>query len=114
MRLIAAAAACVALFPIAARADTPVDCGAPAAMPDGWPVAAPADEGFDPKLICSVGPAVAKLTDADPHGVVVARKGKLVYEQYFTGEDLRGWTPVGVVSHDANTPHNIQSITKSV
>ena len=27
---------------------------------------------------------------------------------------MRGWIPVGVVPHDANTLHNIQSTTKSV
>jgi hypothetical protein len=38
----------------------------------------------------------------------------LLYEQYFAGDDMRGWTPLGVVPHDANTLHNIQSIIKSV
>ena len=61
-----------------------------------------------------IGPGLAKLTGADPHGVVVIRHGVLVYEQYFVGDDMRGWRPLGVVPHDANTLHNIQSITKSV
>jgi CubicO group peptidase (beta-lactamase class C family) len=38
----------------------------------------------------------------------------LVYEQYFAGEDQRGWRPLGIVPHGANALHNIQSITKSV
>src|SRR5215471_2896192 len=87
---------------------------APAAMSDGWPVSPSAQQGLDPQLICSTGLGLAKLTEADPHGVVVIRHGVLVYEQYFADDDIRGWTPLGVVPHDANTLHNIQSITKSV
>src|ERR1700730_12762212 len=83
-------------------------------MSDGWPVSPPAQQGLDPQLICSIGPVLAKATEADPHGVVVIRHGVLVYEAYFTGEDMRGWTPLGVVPHDASTLHNIESITKGV
>ena len=114
MRLVAAAAVYVMLFMAVARAEMLADCGAPAAMLDGWPVSPPAQKGLDPELICSTGPGLAKLTGADPHSVVVIRHGALVYEQYFTGEDMRGWTPIGVVPHDANTLHNIESITKGV
>ena len=114
MRLIASATICAALCAAIARAGTSADCSIPAAMSDGWPVSPPAAQGLDPQLICAAGPGLAKLTGADPHGVVVIRHGVLVYEQYFAGDDTRGWTPVGVVPHDANTLHDIQSITKSV
>ena len=114
MRLIAAAAMCVALLTAIARAAISADCGAPAAMPDVWEVSTSAQQGLDPKLICATGPSLAKLTGADPHGVVVARRGVLVYEQYFAGGDMRGSTWIGVVPHDANTLHNMESITKGV
>jgi CubicO group peptidase (beta-lactamase class C family) len=114
MRLIAAVAVFVVLVAAVARAGTPAECGAPAAMPDDWPVSSPAHQGLDSELICATGPALAKRTDAAPHGVVVVRHGALVYEQYFAGEDMRGYTPLGVVPHDANTLHNIESITKGV
>jgi len=114
MRLIAAAAMCVALLTAIARAAISADCGAPAAMPDVWEVSTSAQQGLDPKLICATGPSLAKLTGADPHGVVVARRGVLVYEQYFAGGDMRGSTWIGVVPHDANTLHNTGSITKGV
>jgi CubicO group peptidase (beta-lactamase class C family) len=113
MRLIAAAALCVAFVVAVARAGTSADCGAPAAMSDAWEVSTPAQQGLDPKLICAIGPSLAELKGADPHGVVVARHGTLVYEQYFAGDDMR-WTWIGVVPHDANTLHNMESITKSV
>ena len=73
MRLIAAAAMCVALLTAIARAAISADCGAPAAMPDVWEVSTSAQQGLDPKLICATGLSLAKLTGADPHGVVVAR-----------------------------------------
>ena len=114
MRWMALAAVCVVLHAPISRAGTAADCSVPAATRDGWPVSPPAQQGLDPQRICSIGPGLAKLTEADPHGVVVIRHGVLVYEQYFAGDDLRGWTPLGVVHHDVNTPHNIQSITKSV
>jgi len=89
---------------------TPTTCVAPTVTSDGWPVAAPAKEGFDPGLICSIGPALKGLTAVNmdgavvalhPNGVVVVRHGTLVYEHYF-GRD------------DAHTVHPLMSISKSV
>jgi len=112
MRLMASVAVCALLVTAIAGAETSVDCSAPAAMSDGWPVSPSAQQGLDPQLICSTGLGLAKLTEADPHGAVVIRHGVLVYEQYFADDDIRGWTPLGVVPHD--TLHNTRSITKSV
>jgi CubicO group peptidase (beta-lactamase class C family) len=83
-------------------------------MSDGWEVSTPAQQALDPELICATGPSLAKLTGADPHGVVVVRNGAIVYEQYFTGDDQRGSAWIGIAPHDANTLHNMESITKSV
>jgi CubicO group peptidase (beta-lactamase class C family) len=109
MRLITAAL-CVLLVAPVARAGTPAECGAPAAMSDEWPVSPPAQQGLDPELICATGPGLAKRTDAAPHGVVVARNGALVYERYFAAAEMYGYT----VPYDANTLHDIASITKAV
>jgi CubicO group peptidase (beta-lactamase class C family) len=114
MRRIGSAALCVALLTAVASAGISADCGAPTAMSDGWLVSAPAQQALDPELICTIGPGLAKLTGANTHGVVVVRNGAIVYEQYFTGDDQRGSTWVGVIPHDANTLHNMESITKSV
>jgi CubicO group peptidase (beta-lactamase class C family) len=113
MRVIVLTAACAMLLPINAEAAT-ADCTAPAVMSDGWAVSSPGEQNLDAQLICSIGSGLDKLRDADPHGVVVIRHGMVVYERYFTGEDLRGWSPVGIVPHDANTLHNTESITKGV
>ena len=110
MRLITVAAFCVGLVVAVARAETPAECGAPAAMSDDWPVSSPAQQGLDPELICAIGPGLAKQTEAAPNGVVVIRHGALVYEQYFAGQDMYGY----VVPYNANTLHDIASITKGV
>jgi CubicO group peptidase (beta-lactamase class C family) len=115
MRRIAALAFSVALFPAVAAAGTAAKCGAPADLHDGWKVAVPADQGFEPAAICAIGPHLEKMTEADPHGVVVVRHGELVYEHYFPGGDERvPGLVVGRVSRDANTLHDVYSITKSV
>ncbi|MGO4724710.1 MULTISPECIES: serine hydrolase domain-containing protein [unclassified Inquilinus] len=95
----------------AAAAGAPPDCRAPAVLDDGWAVAAPADEGFDPATLCAVGPA---LEESNAHAVLVVRHGKLVYERYFAGEDQRWGQPLGRIPHDAATRHDLRSITKSV
>src|SRR5439155_22370911 len=114
MRWRGSAAFRVALLTAVARAGTSADWVDPAAMSDGWEVSPPAQQGLDPKLICAIGPSLAELKGADPHGVVVARHGRLVYEQYFEGDDMRGSTWTFLMPHDANTLHNMESITKSV
>jgi CubicO group peptidase (beta-lactamase class C family) len=90
------------------------DCGIPAKLGDGWPVAAPQREGLDAGEICAIAPRLESLQGADPNGVVVVRHGALVYEHYFTGEDKLWQEPLAVVSHDARALHHIESITKSV
>lgn len=89
-------------------------CGAPQALPDGWQVAAPEQEGLDPALICAIGPRLEGWKRAIPHGVVVVRHGTLVYEHYFTGDDERRGKPVGPVTYRVDTKHDLRSITKSI
>jgi CubicO group peptidase (beta-lactamase class C family) len=114
MRWLGALALGVALLPIAAGAAPPANCDAPTATADGWTVAAPAQEGLDPKLICAIGPVFEQWQAADPHGIVVIRHGALVYEHYFAGGDLRWGPSLGRVPHDADTLHDLRSVTKSV
>lgn len=90
------------------------DCGIPAKMEDGWPVAAPQREGLAAARICAIAPRLESLDGADPNGVVVVRRGTLVYEHYFTGKDKLWHEPYDRVAHDAHTLHHIESITKSV
>lgn len=90
------------------------DCGKPPDLRDGWRVAAPADVGLDPALVCAIGPRFAAWTEANAHAVLIVRKGTLVYERYFAGQDERGGRPIGHVAFDAATKHDLRSVTKSV
>jgi len=102
----------LALLPALATAQEK-DCGKPAERNDGWRVASPAEQGLNPALICAIGARFEGWKDANAHSVVVVRKGVLVYERYFTGEDERGGMPIGAVKFDAATKHDLRSISKS-
>jgi hypothetical protein len=52
------------------------NCDSPTDFHDGWTAAAPEKEGLDPALICGIGPRLEGWTEANPHGVVVARHGR--------------------------------------
>ena len=108
-------AALAPLTPLPAYAAPPDGCGVPAARDDGWPVAS-ANDG---KLI-DRGAALCRMADrlvasgANVHAVVVARGGKLVFERYFKGSDEINGRRVESVAFDADTLHNIKSVSKSV
>jgi CubicO group peptidase (beta-lactamase class C family) len=110
-RLKAALAALLVLCPGLASAE---DCGAPPDLGDGWTTATPESMGFDPAVLCAIGPRFEDWKTADVHAVVVVRDGKLVYERYFTGEDEILGRSLGQVVFDAATKHDERSITKSV
>ncbi|MEZ5668746.1 MAG: serine hydrolase [Alphaproteobacteria bacterium] len=86
----------------------------PPDLADGWPVAAPGDMGIDPALLAGLAPQFEAWTDANLHAALIAWRGTLIYERYFTGEDWAFARPLGVVAHDATMLHDLRSITKSV
>ena len=82
----------------------PARPASPPRLGDGWAVAAPEDAGFDPAALRAL---TAELAGADPrsrrprmvHSLLVARGGRLVYEEYFFG-------------HDRETRHDVRSLGK--
>ena len=48
------------------------------------------------------------------HAVVVVRRGKLALERYYEGADERWGTPLGKVSFNATTLHDLRSVSKSI
>ena len=77
-------------------------------------IAKPEDAGLDGARLCGIA-ARLKATDANVHGVVVVRGGKLVFEQYFAGHDMPwGGVDEGQYEFDATTQHDMRSVTKSV
>src|SRR5215470_16685754 len=102
------------VFVLIATTAMAADCQEPTDFHDGCTVAAPEQEGLDPALICGIGARLDALKEANAHGVVITRHGRLVYEHYFAGEDQRLDIPLGDVSFDAGKKHNTWSISKSV
>ena len=74
---------------------------APEALADGWNVASPRDAYIDPGPIGDMVRAVIDGELAYTHGVLVARHGKLVVEEYFYG-------------FDRETLHDMRSASKTV
>ena len=96
-----------------AHAQPASGCDTPDAMNDGWATASPESVGLDGARLCAMG-ARLKFDEADVHAVVIARHGKLVFEQYFSGIDLPWGQKEGVYDYDASTRHDLRSATKSV
>ena len=89
-------------------------CGSPTSLNDGWPMATPESVGLDGQRLCGIAAKLA-ATNANVHGVVIARQGKLVFEQYFPGYD----EPWGMgegrrYEFDATIKHDMRSVSKSV
>jgi hypothetical protein len=86
----------------------------PTELGDGWRVAAPKDQGVDATILSGIGPRFEGWREACAHAVVVARRGALIYEHYFTGNDWCWTEPLGAVAFGTTVKHDLKSITKSV
>jgi len=90
-------------------------CGVPLARDDGWPVAAVTeDKLIDRAALCRMTDRLAGAGGANVHAILVARRGRLVFERYFSGSDEINGRRVRNVAFDADTLHNVKSVTKSV
>jgi len=86
----------------------------PKQLSDGLPVDAMYNNGMDTGRIV----ALTKLILADKypniHSMLILRHGKLIYENYFSGEDeVHGGARVGYVKHTIDDLHDCRSISKS-
>ncbi len=95
-----------------ALADPP--CGAPSARDDGWDAATPASVGIDADKLCALAQRLMEWKAADIHAVLIARHGKLIFEQYYSGFDQHWGEPAREVVFGPDVPHDLRSITKSV
>src|ERR1044072_2910807 len=90
-----------------------LSCGSPAAIGDGWTTTTAESEGLDAERLCGIA-ARLTATSANMHAVGIAPHGRLVFEQYFAGEDELWGTPRGAQEFDATTKHDMRSVSKSV
>ena len=102
------------LAAIPAHAQPAASCGTPQTRDDGWPIATPAKAGLDGARLCALSEWLAGFPQSNVHSVIVARRGALVFERYFTGDDETWGRPVGVIEHGPGVKHDLRSITKSV
>ena len=70
------------------------------------------DGGIDRAALCRMADRLAAT--ANIHAVLVARGGKLVFERYFRGPDEIQSRRVGPVAFDADTLHDMKSVSKAV
>jgi CubicO group peptidase (beta-lactamase class C family) len=106
--------ACLIVVLLLARPAQAQDCAPPPDLKDGWQVATPQSADMDAALLCSIGTRFDAWKEANAHAVLVLRRGQLVYEKYFTGEDQRWGAPLGKVAYDGSQRHDMRSISKSV
>ena len=81
---------------------------------DGLPTGAMYNEGMDTGKIVALTRVI--LADSFPniHSMLICRHGKLIYENYFAGEDeIYGGAPVGYVQHAIDSLHDCRSVSKS-
>jgi CubicO group peptidase (beta-lactamase class C family) len=108
--LIASALSALSAFAQAGQAS----CATPAIIDDGWEIAEPASAGFDSAALCAAIDGV-KTGEANIHGLVVARHGKLVAEMYRRGPDRSIWDLwTKDVEFGPTVRHDMRSISKSV
>ena len=88
-------------------------CGVPAGLGDGWIIDSPESVGLDGAPLCRIAARV-KETEANVHAVVIARHGKLVFEQYFPGYDEPWGQGGGQHDFDATAKHDMRSVSKGV
>ena len=81
---------------------------------DQWQIAEPESVGLNRAKLYTL---VAKFEDwkeANLHGLIVARHGKLAFERYFWGLDIKARGGPAIVDFNAATTHDVRSMTKSI
>ncbi len=87
----------------------------PAKLNDGIKTGTLRSAKIDEAKIVSGTNEILKGTYPNIHSLLIFRHGKLIYENYFRGEDIeRGVGPLGVVEHTRDTLHDMRSVTKSI
>jgi CubicO group peptidase (beta-lactamase class C family) len=84
---------------------------------DGWQTTSLADVGIDENVISAAINRINYKLYQNVHGILIVKNGKLVFEEYFSGQDLDITDPeLKYVSKtfDRNTLHYQASVTKSV
>ena len=79
-----------------------------------WTIANPESVGLRSEPLSELIEWLDGFAQANIHGVLVARHGRLVFEHYGAGEDECWGEPLGNVDHGPESKHDLRSVTKSV
>jgi CubicO group peptidase (beta-lactamase class C family) len=92
-----------------------ISCNRPTSATDDdeIPVSTLSEVGMDSTLINQMTKAIRNHEYSNIHSVLIARNGKLVYEQYFTGKDEIMGISIGEETFDKDRLHDVRSISKS-
>ena len=74
----------------------------------------PSKAEFASDLEALLDKAITEKRVGNLHGVVIVRKGKLVLERYFAGDDNTRGRPLDKVAFRADTLHDLRSVSKSI
>jgi CubicO group peptidase (beta-lactamase class C family) len=89
-----------------------------AAAPVEWPQASLGETGFAPDFGVKLDQFVKSGRVSNIHGVIVARRGRLVFEKYYEGDDQvrdgEGRARTERLAFSAERSHEIRSVTKSI
>ncbi len=87
----------------------------PEQVNDGWETASLADAGMNPLPLIIMMNELLNREDHQVHGILIVKNGKLVFEEYFSGEDLDISSGPQYVHRDfdRNTLHYLASVNKS-
>jgi CubicO group peptidase (beta-lactamase class C family) len=70
--------------------------------------------GLDSTIINRIDTAVRNNTFPNMHSLLIAKDGKLVYENYWKGHDEVWGADAGIKNHDKDSLHDLRSISKSI
>lgn len=79
-----------------------------------WEETTPVEAGFQPDVGDRLDRAVTSGSLPNLHAVLVIRNGKLVLERYYDGIDERWGASLGHLLFDAETKHDLRSVSKSI
>lgn len=87
---------------------------APPQLDDGWRTGTAEEEGLDSDRLLEMTKSIRRSEHGNIHALLIERSGKLIYEEYFTGEDETWRQDLGEVTFGRASLHDLRSVSKSI
>jgi len=105
---------CLTCFGQTPARDTTYHYTVPQQLNDGIITGNIATVGIDSLPVIKLTRLILADTFTNIHSLLIFRKGRLVYENYFAGRDEVWGLKLGYINHDINSLHDVRSISKSI